>query len=141
MSECVYISQDIPGLQGNSNIQNFKICVGQKSNWGSPGCLCHQMPYTTELNVHIQEHQIWKYKLDKTPSGQSYKKSIFAGFGGTFSDLQIVFTKISNTFSDSEKLWKVFWGVANNLRVFSAPETQYWESSSILNIYIYHVIP
>ncbi len=64
-------AQGILNYQGNSEIQNSKICIDQELNWESPGCLCHHMTYTTRPKVHIQEQQIWKYKLEQTSSCQS----------------------------------------------------------------------
>ncbi len=102
-------AQGILNYQGNSKIQNLKICIDQELNWGSPGFLCHQTLYTTRPKVHISEQQMWKYKLERASSCQSYKKSIFTGFGAdrifyNCSYLVKIFTKILNTFSDSENL-------------------------------------
>ncbi len=51
-------AQGILNYQGNSEIKNLKNCIDQELNWGSPGCLCHPMTYTTRPKVHIQEQQI-----------------------------------------------------------------------------------
>ena len=61
-------AQGILNYQGNSKNQNLKICIDQELNWGSPGCLCHQTPYTTRPKVHISEQQIWKFKLEQRSS-------------------------------------------------------------------------
>ena len=38
---CVYICSDILNYQGNSKIQNLKICIDQGLNRGPRHCLCH----------------------------------------------------------------------------------------------------
>ncbi len=73
-------AQGILNYQGNSKIQYLKNCIDQELNWGSPGCLCHQMTYTTRPKVHISQQQMWKYKLERASSCQSKKKSIFSCF-------------------------------------------------------------
>jgi len=102
----------------------FKICIDQESNWGSHGCLCHQMTYTTRPNSHIQEQQIWKYKLDLTSSCQSYKFPVLKQNSDILYNcftLVWIFDQIFNTFSNSGNLHQsILRGADQFARIFKS---------------------
>ncbi len=120
-----------------------------ESNWGSPGCLCHHMTYTTRPKSHIQEQQIWKYKLDLTSSCQSPCNWNLQGFSSKIFNEWIIFQeqlwtslKISNTFSNSGNLYQsILRGADQFAHIFKS-----WNSIlknlfnyEYLYIYIYYV--
>ena len=100
-------AQGILNYQGNSKIQNFKIYKDQELNSGSSGCLCHQTPYPTRLSVHIQEQQIWKYKLERASSWYFFfSQKIFRFELGTRIFFYWLSKKFQEDFKHIFKVWE-----------------------------------
>ncbi len=68
-------AQGILNYQGNLKIQNFKICKDQESNSGQDllvVCVTRRLIPLDHVGL-LFSAQIWKYKLERTWSCQSYK--------------------------------------------------------------------
>ena len=102
---CLYIADDVPGLQENSKIQNLNFV--KIRNWTQ-----YLVVFSVTKRLIPLDHigllfsaQIWKYKLEQISSCQLYQFSCFGAELGFFIiDLVKIFIKISNTYLSSENL-------------------------------------
>ena len=68
---CLYIAQDVPGLQENSKIQNLNfVNIGNRTQYLVVVCV-EQTPQPLDYKRLKNEDQICKYKLELPSSCQS----------------------------------------------------------------------